>query len=340
MPKAPRRPPQLRGRIFRGSAAVRCGLLTRNDLRSTAWRPLFRDVYADASLPVSHRTRCAAAVRWLLPAGAAIAGRSAAALYGVGRVAADEPVDVLMPKAMVVAPKATIPGEPTSRAEPAPSASVAAASTAEPPVVTTARRGPAAGLRVHRAEVDQGDIVHRLGLPITSPARTCWDLARWLDIVEAVVLIDALLARRFTDLATLRDYALARAGRRGWRALLRAVDLADPGAESPQESRTRVRLVLAGLPRPKTQWVVSAQGRFVARLDLAWPEFKVAVEYDGLWHDDPQQFHRDRRRLNQLLGAEWIVLHVTANRLRDDFDGILAEVRAALRSRDWRARPT
>lgn len=74
-------------------------------------------------------------------------------------------------------------------------------------------------------------------------------------------------------------------------------------------------------------------GRFVARLDLAWPERKVAVEYDGLWHDDPEQFHRDRQRLNRLLGRDWIVLHVTAKRLRDDFDGFLAEVRAALRSR-------
>ncbi|WP_406068078.1 hypothetical protein [Micromonospora sp. NBC_01638] len=168
---------------------------------------------------------------------------------------------------------------------------------------------------------------------MTSPTRTCWDLARWLDVVEAVVVIDTMLASRLTDVPALREYALSRAGRRGWRSLLRAVDLADAGAESPQESRTRVRLVLAGLPRPQTQWVVANQGRFVARLDLAWPQFKVAVEYDGLWHNDPEQLHRDRRRLNRLLGGNWIVLHVTARRLRDDFDGFLAEVRAALRTR-------
>ncbi|MEV1145703.1 hypothetical protein AB0I76_18785, partial [Micromonospora sp. NPDC049799] len=97
MPKAPRRPPQLRGRIFRGSTAVSRGLLTRNDLRSSAWRSLFRDVYADAVLPVTHRHRCRAALRWLVPAGSAIAGRSAAALYGVGQVSMDEPIDVLVP---------------------------------------------------------------------------------------------------------------------------------------------------------------------------------------------------------------------------------------------------
>ncbi|MET8350283.1 MULTISPECIES: hypothetical protein [unclassified Micromonospora] len=233
--------------------------------------------------------------RWLIPPGAAIAGNAAAALYGCATPTLTEPVDVLVPR--------------------------------------DTRIGPTTGLRIHHGEIDCGDAVDRAGVRVTSPPRTCWDLARWLDVVEAVVVIDALLANRLIDVPTLREYALSRAGRRGWRSLLRAVDLADAGAESPQESRTRVRLVLAGLPRPQTQWIVADQGRFVARLDLAWPQFKIAVEYDGLWHDDPEQFHRDRRRLNRLLGDDWIVVHVTAKRLRDDFDGFLAEVRAALRAR-------
>ncbi|SCL48192.1 hypothetical protein GA0070606_1269 [Micromonospora citrea] len=326
MPKAPRRPRQLHGRIFRGSTAVARGLLTRNDLRSSAWRPLFRDVYADAHLTITHRDRCRAVIRWLVPVGTAIAGRSAAALHGVERVPADEPVDVLVPHPPAGGSEWAGPARP---AAPAGAAPVAAAGR---------RRGPMTGLRVHRADVDPEDVVDLAGIPVTSPARTCRDLARWLELVEAVVVIDGLLARRLTDVAALREYALARAGRRGWRSLLRAVELADPGAESSQESRTRVRLVLAGLPRPRSQWVVTDGGRFVARLDLAWPAFKVAVEYDGLWHADPEQFHRDRRRLNRLLGGDWLVLHVTARRLREDFDGFVAEVRAALHSRGHRAR--
>ncbi|RIV34430.1 endonuclease domain-containing protein [Micromonospora radicis] len=301
MPRSSRRPPQLRGRVFRGSRAVARGLLTRNELRSSAWRPLFRDVYADAQLPVTHRTRCEAVARWLVPPGAAIAGRSAAALYGCWRAGADDAVDVLVPRGV--------------------------------------RVGSVAGLRVHRGPVDAGDVVDRVGTVVTSPERTCWDVASWLDLVEAVVVIDAMLSRRLTEVSALRGYALDRAGRRGWRAMLRAVGLADAGAESPQESRTRVRLVLAGLPRPRTQWVVSDRGRFVARVDLAWPDYRVAVEYDGLWHDEPAQFDSDRRRLNKLVGGDWIVLHLTARRLREDFDGFVAEVRAALRARGHRARP-
>ncbi|WP_431974429.1 endonuclease domain-containing protein [Micromonospora haikouensis] len=327
------------------------GLLTRNDLRSSAWQPLFRDVYADAGITVTHRHRCMAVARWLVPPGTAIAGRSAAALYGVGEIPPNEPIDVLTPSPLPgteqkrqlpavspSAPPAKRPDMPPSMPEPSAPAPAPPSGSPTPatPLQGSRRLGPVAGLCVHRGPVLPGDVVDRAGIPVTSPARTCWDVARWLDVVEAVVVIDGLLARRIVDVPALREYALARAGCRGWRSLLRAVDLADAGAESPQESRTRVRLVLAGLPRPRTQWVVSDGGRFVARLDLAWPEFRVAVEYDGSWHDDPEQFHRDRRRLNRLLGGDWLVLHVTARRLREDFDGFLAEVRAALRSRGHR----
>lgn len=64
--------------------------------------------------------------------------------------------------------------------------------------------------------------------------------------------------------------------------------------------------------------------------DLAWPEFKVAVEYDGHWHADPEQLHRHRRRLNQLVGVGWTVLRVTSRRLRDDFGRVPREIRNAL----------
>ncbi|MEU5938142.1 hypothetical protein ABZ807_02975 [Micromonospora sp. NPDC047548] len=295
MPVSPRRPAQLERRVFRGSHVVARGLLTRAELRGTAWRPLFKDVYADARLTISHAVRCAAAAHWLLPAGAAIAGRSAAALFGAGTAGTREPIDVLVPV-----------GE---------------------------RLGPVAGLIVHTAEIADGDLLTRLGIRATTPRRTCWDLSQWLAVEEAVALVDAFLRHRLVRVDELRELAQARLGTRGWKRMLRVADLTDPGAESPQESRLRVRIVLAGLPAPVTQFVVERDGDFVARLDLAWPELKVAVEYDGLWHHDPAQFHRDRQRLNRLLTEDWIVLHLTAKRFREDFDGFLAELRRALRSR-------
>ena len=77
-----------------------------------------------------------------------------------------------------------------------------------------------------------------------------------------------------------------------------------------------------------------AEKRFVARVDLAWPELKIAIEYDGVWHAGSQgQIDHDRKRLNRLVLSGWIVIHVTAARLRDDFDGVVAEIRAAIRTR-------
>jgi very-short-patch-repair endonuclease len=93
----------------------------------------------------------------------------------------------------------------------------------------------------------------------------------------------------------------------------------------------RVRLVLAGLPRPVTQHPVRVAGGVIVHPDLAWPEFKVALEYDGQWHDDRRQFHRDRDRLRWLAGAGWLVVPVT----RTSVDVVRA-VRDALRSRGWR----
>lgn len=295
MPVPPRRPARLQGRVFRGSRVVAQGLLTRTELRSAAWRPLFRDVYADAQMTVTHRARCAAAARWVLPSGAVIAGRSAAALYGAGAVADHEPIDVLVPSHQ--------------------------------------RFGPVSGLVVHAGTIAATDVSSRHGIPVTRPTRTCWDLAQWLQTEEAVAIVDRLAHQHLVSLPQLRSDALTRVGTRGWKRMMRVADLADAGAESAPESRLRVRIVLAGLPVPVTQFVVERDGRFVARLDLAWPGLKVAVEYDGLWHQDPEQLHRDRRRLNRLLGEDWIVLHVTSKRFREDFEGFLDELRRALRSR-------
>ncbi|MEU8420665.1 hypothetical protein AB0C15_07295 [Micromonospora sp. NPDC048835] len=295
MPISPRRPTKLQGRLFRGSHVIAEGLLTRAELRSAAWRPLFRDVYADTRLAITHRTRCAAAARWVLPPGVAVAGRSAAALYGAVSVAEHEPIDVLVPAGQ--------------------------------------RFGPVSGLVVHTGTITAGDVAIRQGIPLTTPARTCWDLAQWLPTEDAVAVVDRLAHQQLVALPQLRADSRAEIGKRGWKRMVRVAELADAGAESIPESRLRVRIVLAGVPMPVTQFVVERDGSFVARLDLAWPHLKVAVEYDGMWHDDPEQFHRDRRRLNRLLGEDWIVLHVTSKRFREDFDGFLAELRQALRSR-------
>lgn len=292
MAVAPARPATLRGEVFRVDDVLARGLLTRRQLRSSAWRPVLRGVYADATLPVTHGLRIAAA-RLLMPPGAAVAGCSAAWLYGVDELAGpDDPVEVL--------------------------------------VETAHRFGPVAGLRIRcQRLVRPCDVREDDGPRATTPIRTAWDLAADApDLIEAVVRLDLLLrngALRPTQLDRLDRHFL----RRGCRRVPLAAALADGRAESPPESRLRVGLVLAGLPAPTPQYVVRQDRRFVARVDLAYPELKLAIEYDGRWHAETGQFARDRRRLNALYAAGWRVIHVTAADLYD-LTPVVAAIRTAL----------
>lgn len=154
------------------------------------------------------------------------------------------------------------------------------------------------------------------------------------DLADLVAAGDALAARRAT---TLRDIAIVLAGRprgRGVRPARRASLLLDPRAESPQESRLRVVLTLAGQAPPAVQHEVrSPSGSFVARVDLAYPEARLAVEYDGDHHRDRKQWRHDLARRERLEALGWRVVVVTAADLRPDPAGLVARVRAALAAR-------
>jgi Protein of unknown function (DUF559) len=299
MPPRAFRPKSLAWQVFRGSDAVREGLLTVHQLRSKAWVRLRHDVYADARLDRDHELACRG-VALRMPPQAAIAGPSAAYLYGVEHAATFiDDVHVVVPRYVVF--------------------------------------GSQERLTVHSTDLDPLPIERGATPPRTPPTQAAWETAVWLDPVRAVGILDALLARQVITFDSLRAVVGRHAQRPGGRRARRVIDLADPGSQSPPESHLRVRLVLAGLPRPVTQHPVVLPSGLALHPDLAWPQYKVAVEYDGHWHADADQLHRDRLRLNKLAGAGWIVLHVTSRRLQHDFAGVLQEVRTALRSRGWQS---
>jgi len=92
-----------------------------------------------------------------------------------------------------------------------------------------------------------------------------------------------------------------------------------------------VRLLIgrSGLPAPIAQYRVFDRDGFVARVDFAWPERRLALEYDGLWHGGAGHFIRDRERLDRLREAGWQVAFVTAADLRDP-DRPLVRIAVAL----------
>ena len=292
--RPPARPPALCGRVFRARDALAAGLLTRNQLESRAWRRLFRGIYADATLPDTHGTAVAGAAL-VVPDGAVFAGRTAAYLLGAeALVQAAAPVEVIVPEAD--------------------------------------RFGPVTGLRIRRTSLPITDVRSVGRYTCTTPVRTAVDIARYEAVPDSVVALDVLLSRglvRAQDLEEAVD--LLPPGRGSVRAR-RAAGLADERAESPPESVLRVLLRSAGLA-PVPQYVVrDTEGRFVARVDLAFPELKVAVEYDGAWHGQPGELARDRRRHNALVAAGWTVVHITAADLHAP-DRVVASVTALLRER-------
>ena len=294
----PYRPAELEWQLFNRRQALDRGLLSAHQLRSAAWFRIRHDVYADARLERDHELACRAAAMGL-PEQAVIAGPSAAALWGVGHAASfASDVHVIMPADRRVSPRR--------------------------------------GLRIHVTRLAPDEVGTEGDVRRTTPVRTAWDLAGWLNVVEAVGAIDGLLGSGLVGAGELAAMADERRGQRGSALARRAFSLADGRAQSPPESRLRVHLVLAGLPAPVPQFPVTVRGGLILHPDLAFPRYLVAVEYDGAWHAATDQLHRDRRRLNQLAASGWIVLHVTSDRMRRDLPSVISEIREALKSRGWR----
>ncbi|HUE60748.1 MAG TPA: DUF559 domain-containing protein, partial [Acidimicrobiales bacterium] len=117
--------------------------------------------------------------------------------------------------------------------------------------------------------------------------------------------------------------------RHGIRTMRRVVELVEPAAESAMESRLRMLLVLAGLPRPRAQVVIHDEsGRFVGRPDLYYDRHRLGIEYDGAVHRD--SLAKDNRRQNRLLNAGVRLLRFTAADVLGDPASVVTQVRRML----------
>jgi hypothetical protein len=187
------------------------------------------------------------------------------------------------------------------------------------------------GLRVRRADLPADWVCRRRGVRTTTPEATTVSIAAQLPLDGAVVAVDRMVVSGMADLEPVRALARLLTGR-GCRRAREACELADGLAESPQETRLRLLIVRSALPTPVAQFRVYDRARFVAKVDFGWPEQRLAVEYDGLWHAERSQLTRDRLRLNRLQAAGWRVLFVTAPDLHRPAD-LVARVAAALADR-------
>ena len=136
------------------------------------------------------------------------------------------------------------------------------------------------GLRMTMAPLPPGSCVVHRGLPVTSLARTVADCARTEPFESALVVADAA---RWDDRLTAAELSAVVDGMNGWRGAAGArlaLDLSRAGVESPLETRSRLRLVSAGIPEPQLLMTIRVGGR-VLEVDGWWDDAGIAMECDG-----------------------------------------------------------
>jgi hypothetical protein len=182
----------------------------------------------------------------------------------------------------------------------------------------SARRRP--GLTVDVAALPPEHLAKPGLLRTTSVGRTIVDLGRRAGLIDAVTAADAALHNGLVSEAEIREVLDFQAGWPGSARAEEVIDLADGRAESPLESRSRIRLRQAGLPPPELQVEITDEnGMFIARPDFVWADLGVVGEADGrikysdgrgqtLWDEDIEY------QLDDVVRRFWAAVGLAARR--------------------------
>jgi hypothetical protein len=172
-------------------------------------------------------------------------------------------------------------------------------------------------------------------IPVTHPARTLCDIAAAVSISKLEDAVDDVLCRKLSSFHRLASDAEAAAGRRGIANLRRVLEAWD--GESDKSTLAEMRLIrellARGLPRPVRQHEIWVDGELIARLDLAFPRWRLGIELDTFrWHAARRAFRKDRQRANRVAALGWQLLRATpedALDSRDLVDAAAKIIRAA-----------
>ena len=190
------------------------------------------------------------------------------------------------------------------------------------------------GLIVHETKVlDPRDLTAVDAIPVTTVERTLLDLGAVVAPAVVERAVEAALRRELTSLPDLRATVrrLGRRGRNGVGVLRRIIDERDPDrrlTESAMEMRLLQALRAHGLPEPVTQFEILDRGRFVARVDAAYPDQRIALEHESVdWHTGKAALLRDSARRNAVVAAGWLPIAVTVEDLRSGGHGVCGQIR-------------
>jgi len=214
---------------------------------------------------------------------------------------------------------------------------------ARPRGASTPRRKQVGGRKLSFAP---GEVVMHDGVRVTSPARTFLDLAEFLPLEDLVAAGDHLInahdehhprpRQALCTVAELRRTVAAHPGKRGVRTARLALDLVRVGADSAQETFLRLALADHGLPEPVLNHVLSLpwRGRCVWP-DVAYPDWKLSLQYDGGVHDGEAQYARDFERQRLTEEAGWAEIRIGKGDLKGKRPSAVVRVREALVKAGW-----
>lgn len=196
----------------------------------------------------------------------------------------------------------------------------------------------AEGIRLHRTDdLSARDVLTVDSIRCTTAVRTCIDLGARLGAEDLEAVIERARHRRLIHLTPMitRFFQLARPGRDGTstvRTVLRRLDPALEPAESDLETLLIQILRQRGVDAPVRQHRVSIGGKSF-RIDLCYPDLRIAIESDGFAHHGHRAaFEDDRARQNLLVLDGWRVLRFTWRQICSRPDWVAEQVRAALKS--------
>ncbi len=215
------------------------------------------------------------------------------------------------------------------------------------------RRGLSTPRRVnivgHQLALLPDEVVELDGVRLTSPARTWLDLASVLSIDDLVIAGDSMVCEHgpefpvpreaLCSIEDLRRMLERHRGSRGVRKARAAVELIRVGADSPPETRLRLALVRAGLPEPVLNHVIWSEdpwggpGSPVLWPDAAYPQWRIALQYEGAHHNGEDQYLRDIRRADTTARSGWLEVRVSRWDLAGERPAAVRKVRAVLEGR-------
>lgn len=201
-----------------------------------------------------------------------------------------------------------------------------------PEVIRPRKFGTHEGIVGHRVLLPADEATVEDGIPVTTAARTVFDLAAISTPREVERAFHELEVRRLWGKVSVKGLVDRYPGHRGVASLRALLASRRPIGVTRNEFEERFVAVLDsdGLPRPRFNPTLHLRGRFF-ELDALWDDQRLIAELDGgEAHRTDRAFHSDRKRDRTLLAEGYRTTRVTWHQLRDEPDQVAADLRQML----------